>query len=641
MTLINPITTLLPGNGFVSNVTPFTYRDGATYLRVLEEMRAYINGTLVGSINENIDGLNTVVSGQIEDIAAILDEALTETEADKTAAEAAKAAAEAARDLAQQYAEEAGDAADAAMLTVWNNIASAFRVALDAAYVNASEFDPYKTIVDSGRLSSATLDTRFNGKVDDSELSTLVTNIDAEFADVYTGLNGKANAIDVIKEGVIDAKIAATATDSRYDVTRLAGPVGSRLTVPTHVTPAGGQATHPSLVYFPQGWNGYRYWMAYTPFPNANDDHEDPNLAVSNDGTNWVFAPGVTQPLDDADGNPEYNSDVSLVPGPDNTLYLFWRRYDSGASINQEQIFMRKSVDGVSWSARALVWESPESAARYLSPTFLWDNNRWTMWGIDRNGTPNTLVRRQWGIGVKDPIPSGIGAAVNCSVGVLQANKELWHIEIRRVGSQLIALINDTTLNTDSQNGDLLFASSTDGVTWANNANIAIPRFQAGEHDNLYKGTFIPAVVNSKVGFRVIYGAFMAAGSVWNLYETFVEYDGEVVGTFTKNTMYKDQANYNPLTLTKRGNRARLRGVVTVNSTQNYAINFSYLLGTLPVGFRPAAGKQNFRPANLSPFNLGWVTVLTSGNVEFQLMTAQTANVDAWILSVDVEFDVA
>ena len=52
-----------------------------------------------------------------------------------------------------------------------------------------------------------------------------------------------------------------------------------------------GQVVHPSVLDFGQGlvkpgstsWNGYRYWMAITPFPNGNSDHENPCLYASND----------------------------------------------------------------------------------------------------------------------------------------------------------------------------------------------------------------------------------------------------------------------------------------------------------------------------------------------------------------------
>ena len=46
--------------------------------------------------------------------------------------------------------------------------------------------------------------------------------------------------------------------------------------------------THPSVLYFEKGFNGYKYWMAYTPYHNCNVNIENPCIAVSNDGINFI-----------------------------------------------------------------------------------------------------------------------------------------------------------------------------------------------------------------------------------------------------------------------------------------------------------------------------------------------------------------
>ena len=44
----------------ISNITPFTYGDGYTYLSLLEDMRVYLN-TMIDSVNANTDSANDVV----------------------------------------------------------------------------------------------------------------------------------------------------------------------------------------------------------------------------------------------------------------------------------------------------------------------------------------------------------------------------------------------------------------------------------------------------------------------------------------------------------------------------------------------------------------------------------------------------
>jgi len=54
--LIEPDTYNVPG-GTVTNVTPFTYRDGMTFLELLERMRRWINGSLVPDTNKNFEAM--------------------------------------------------------------------------------------------------------------------------------------------------------------------------------------------------------------------------------------------------------------------------------------------------------------------------------------------------------------------------------------------------------------------------------------------------------------------------------------------------------------------------------------------------------------------------------------------------------
>lgn len=72
----------------------------------------------------------------------------------------------------------------------------------------------------------------------------------------------------------------------------------SPITTPTY--DGSGQTVHPSVLDFGQGiirpghtaWNGYRYWMAMTPYPNSQAIYENPSLLCSHDGLTWTEPPG-------------------------------------------------------------------------------------------------------------------------------------------------------------------------------------------------------------------------------------------------------------------------------------------------------------------------------------------------------------
>lgn len=83
------------------------------------------------------------------------------------------------------------------------------------------------------------------------------------------------------------------------------------LKIPTYsYTAQGGQTqkaewdtTHPDVIDFAKTskeggkWGGYRYWMVLTPNQDGYSQYENPCLAASNDGVNWVVPNGIENPL--------------------------------------------------------------------------------------------------------------------------------------------------------------------------------------------------------------------------------------------------------------------------------------------------------------------------------------------------------
>ena len=72
----------------------------------------------------------------------------------------------------------------------------------------------------------------------------------------------------------------------------------TRLNIETYLA-GKDQPTHPSIVSFDDEWNGYKYWMAYTPYPEANGEEENPCIAVSNDLYKWETPVGMVNPIAD------------------------------------------------------------------------------------------------------------------------------------------------------------------------------------------------------------------------------------------------------------------------------------------------------------------------------------------------------
>lgn len=126
-----------------------------------------------------------------------------------------------------------------------------------------------------------------------------------------------------------------------------------------------GQAqTHPSILFFPNGWNGHKYWLAATPYPSATGVFENACIYYADeeqDGTPpRVFTPisGTAQgdytvinnPVVKISSNSAINSDPDLLYDPsEDLLYLVTR---DNASTPQYKHYVQISADGQSWTPR-------------------------------------------------------------------------------------------------------------------------------------------------------------------------------------------------------------------------------------------------------------------------------------------------
>lgn len=126
-----------------TNITPFTVRDGVTYLLQIETLLKWVRNDLVPHIDKEMEELadnwnETALEliGTWETMSAALIVRVEEAEASIGNAvdnvEAARIAAEAARDLAEMYASQTEALQDQAITTIFNNNASLFRQAFNA-----------------------------------------------------------------------------------------------------------------------------------------------------------------------------------------------------------------------------------------------------------------------------------------------------------------------------------------------------------------------------------------------------------------------------------------------------------------------------------------------------------------------------
>ena len=146
------------------------------------------------------------------------------------------------------------------------------------------------------------------------------------------------------------------------------------------------QGYHPKVLYFEKKWNGFKYWMAFTPYKNANSDLENPCINASNDMINWEVPNGLINPLDipiNVD-KVHYNSDTHLVyNNSSNQLEIFWRFVND--KDNEVTIYKSTSSDGTNWSDKEVFLYSPNRKEQdYVSPAIILENNKYRIWYVHR-----------------------------------------------------------------------------------------------------------------------------------------------------------------------------------------------------------------------------------------------------------------
>ena len=173
--------------------------------------------------------------------------------------------------------------------------------------------------------------------------------------------------------------------ETRRDFRILAGLYNLSL-VPTY--DGSNQETHPKLLYFPNGWNGYRYWMSMTPYPGTDDDYENPSIVTSNDLKTWVVPKGLKNPITGVPADVKYGghySDSQLVMN-NGTMELWYRanignRRTRMTDYRVDYYYRTMSTDGIHWSKPQPMQSSKNSI---LSLAVIHQQDRYQFWYRDR-----------------------------------------------------------------------------------------------------------------------------------------------------------------------------------------------------------------------------------------------------------------
>ena len=247
------------------------------------------------------------------------------------------------------------------------------------------------------------------------------------------------------------------------------------------------QAYHPKIIAFEKEWNGYKYWMSYTPYPNGEDLKENPCIAVSNDLINWDIPDGYTaNPLDEPENMEKgkvYNSDSHLVYNSDlDRLECYWRYVNN--YNNSIIIYRRYTADGINWTPKEVaLFLKNRKKADCISPAIIYENGIYKMWYVELSGIVKYAESKD---GTSWENFKNINLEYDTSL-------KTWHLDVIKTEYGYEMLTVAFTKFDKRNDMSLYYTNSKDGFTWTKTTEILRPTIKTKNWDNkgIYRSSFI------------------------------------------------------------------------------------------------------------------------------------------------------
>jgi hypothetical protein len=296
-----------------------------------------------------------------------------------------------------------------------------------------------------------------------------------------------AHDTDTEREGYLPARLSDAALKAALAPVQALGAV-ARVPLALATPDSNPAVTHPMVIdtvaEAGAPWNGYRYWMAYTPYPDST--RENPCIAASHNGADWITPAGVTNPVAPlaaaVAAGLEFQSDpcLALVNG---TMHLFYRAYRNSATL-REVMYLRTSTDGFKTvSAPTALLDLSGNNNVTLSPAFVREaDGTWSVWTVDDTVTGSARLKRR----TLSADFSTMSAPSACTVPA--AATDIWHIEVRKTVDGRYHMLAPT-----KNKWGLIYWTSTDGLTWTGGPRGRVPKSGLSyDTRGFYKSSFIP-----------------------------------------------------------------------------------------------------------------------------------------------------
>ena len=250
------------------------------------------------------------------------------------------------------------------------------------------------------------------------------------------------------------------------------------------------QPTHPAVIDMKREWNGYRYWMSYSPYPNADGAEENPCIGVSNDMIHWTTPDGLYNPIafneetacdELKDPHIVYNNDLNRME-----IWYLGRTDSTIKSGGTLLLFRKVSSDGVHWSE----YEIMRDLVGYLSPSIVYSEGKYKLRAIEP-----TTSGREGALAYSESTDGDTWTPFEkCTFGGYYGIEKIWHGAVSLDDTYRFAFIEDS-----GKSNTILYTESHDGITWESPVPIV-------RKENFWKAFYRPCILYSDSRLYCIYG---------------------------------------------------------------------------------------------------------------------------------------
>lgn len=258
----------------------------------------------------------------------------------------------------------------------------------------------------------------------------------------------------------------------------------------------GNQPTHPNVIAFDQPWHGYRYYMAYTPYPYANGCEENPCIAASNDLIHWAPPQGRVNPIATSEelGCDELKDSHLLYCKEHDRLELWYlgRLESTLAEGGQLHCLRKVSHDGCNWSGYEVMYSFAEF--NLVSESVIYDDG-YHFWGIRHTAEDIGLYH------MHSPDGTHWSSLVKCEVPQASLT-DMWHgTVIFSEGKYHFVWVGNSGIHRER----VYYADSLDGIHFSGPQTIL-------ENDAGWEYLYRPCLLKTAEQWHCYYGVIRCDG---------------------------------------------------------------------------------------------------------------------------------